>query len=57
LSGEELDARVKEYVKELRKFGVVINAHLVIVVGMGVVINKDSNLLVEHGGHISLEKH
>jgi len=24
---------------------------------MGFVINKDFNLLVENGGHISLEKH
>ena len=57
LVGEDLDAQVREYIKELRKFGVVINAHVVIAVGMGLVINKDSNLLVENGGHISLEKY
>lgn len=57
LIGEELDGQVREYVKELRKLGVVINAHVVIAVGMGLVINKNANLLVENGGHISLEKH
>ena len=34
LVGEDLDAQVRKYVKELRKFGVVINTHIVIVVGM-----------------------
>ena len=48
---------MREYVKELRKFGVVINAHVVIALGMGLVINKDANLLVENGSHISLDKH
>jgi len=41
LVGEELDAQVREYVKESRKFGVVINAHIVIAVGMGLVISQN----------------
>ena len=59
LVGKNLDAQVGEHVKELLKFGVVINAYMVIAVGMGLVINKDSNLLVENGSHIiiSLEKY
>ena len=57
LVGEELDEQVREYVRELRKSGVIINAHVVIAVGMGLVLNKDANLLAENGGHISLTKH
>jgi len=30
LVGEELDEQVREYVRELRKSGVIINAHVVI---------------------------
>ena len=44
LVGKDLDVQVVEYVKELVKFGVVMNAHIVIAVGMGHIINKDSNL-------------
>ena len=54
LVGEELDEQVREYVGELRKSGVIINAHVVIAVGMGLVLNKDANLLAENGDHISL---
>ena len=50
--GEELDEQVREYIRELRKLGVIINAHVVIAVGMGLVLNKDANLLEENSGHI-----
>ena len=52
LIGEELYDQVREYVKELRKSGVIINAHVIIAVGMGLVLNKDANLLTENGGHV-----
>ena len=39
---------------ELRKSRVIINVHVVIAVGMGLVLSKDANLLAENGGHISL---
>ena len=48
---------MREYVRKLKKSGVIINAHVVIAVGMGLVLNKDTNLLAENGGHISLTKH
>ena len=47
LVGEEVDEQVREYVRELRKSGVIINAHMVKAVGMGLVLNKDANLLVK----------
>ena len=52
---EEFDEQVREYIRELRKLG-VINAHVVIAVGMRLVLNKDANLLEENGGHICLTK-
>ena len=51
---KRLDEQVREYIRELRKLGVIINAHVVIAVGMGLVLNKDANLLAENGGHIVL---
>ena len=47
--GEELDEQVRENIRELRKLGVIINAHVVIAIGMGLVLNKDANLLEENG--------
>ena len=47
LVGEESDEQVREYIQELRKFGVIINAHVAIAVGMGLVLNKDANLLAK----------
>ena len=55
--GEELDKQVREYVRELRKSGVIINVHVVIAIGTGLVLNKDTNLLAQNAGHISLTKH
>jgi len=57
LIGEELDEQVREYIKELRRFRAIINAQIAIAVGMGLVLNKDANLLAKNGGYISLEKH
>ena len=57
LIGEELDDQVKEYVRELRREGVVINSDVVIAVGTGIVMNNDANLLFANGGYIDLTKH
>ena len=46
LIGEELDDQVKEYVRELRREGVVINSDVVIAVGTGIVMNNNANLLL-----------
>jgi len=48
LIGEELDEQVKEYRRELRREGVVINSNVAIAVGSGVVMNSDSNLLLNN---------
>ena len=57
LIGEELDEQVREYIRELRREGVVINSDVAIAVGTGIVMNSDTNLLVANGGHIDLTKH
>ena len=57
LIGEELDEQVREYIRELRREGVVINSDVAIAVGTGIVMNSDANLLVANGGHIDLTKH
>ena len=57
LIGEELDEQVREYIRELRREGVVSNSDVAIAIGTGIVMNSNANLLVVHGGHIDLTKH
>ena len=57
LIGEELDEQVRDYIKELRREGVVINCDVAIAVGTGIVMNNGANLLIANGGHIDLTKH
>ena len=57
LIGEELDEQVRDYIKELRREGVVINCDVAIAVGAGIVMISDANLLIANGGHIDLTKH
>ena len=54
LIGEELDEQVREYIRELRREGVVINSDVAIAVGTGIVMNSNANLLVANSGHIDL---
>ena len=56
LIGEELDEQVKQYITYLRKEGAVINVHVVMAVGEGIVMGKDANLLACNGGSIVLTK-
>ena len=57
LISEELDDQVKEYVRELRREGDVINGDIVIADGTRIVMNNDANLLFTNGGHVDLTKH
>ena len=57
LIGEELDEQVREYIRELRREGVVINSDVAIAVGTGIIMNSNANLLVANSGHIDLTKH
>ena len=54
--GEQLDKQVRDYILYLRSHGCIINAHVVIAVGKGIVMGKDSNLLYSNGGSLVLTK-
>ena len=54
--GVDLDQQVQDYIFYLRKEGAVINTHVVIGIGKGIVMGKDSNLLACNGGGIVLTK-
>ena len=57
LLGEELEMQVRAYLTALRVNGAVVNAAIATGCAEGIVKSKDSNLLAENGGHISLSKH
>jgi len=48
LIGEELDEQVRHYITFMRKEGTVINVHVVIAVGKGILMN--------HGKSVELTK-
>ena len=54
--GEQLDAKVKEYVQALRSAGTPIGSSIVMAAGEGIVRAHDRTLLVQHGGHIQITK-
>lgn len=54
--GEELDAKVKNYVLVLRNAGTPIGSSIVMAVGEGMVRAHDRTMLVQHGGHIQITK-
>ena len=56
LLGEELERQVKAYLTFICEHGAVINTAILIARAEGIVISKDSNLLAQNGGHISLSK-
>ena len=56
LIGDELDEQVKRYITYLRKEGAVVNVHVVMAVGEGIVMGRDANLLACNGGSIVLTK-
>ena len=56
LLGEQLDKQVKDYISYLRAQGCIINTHVVIAVGKGIVMGKGSNLLDCNDGSLVLTK-
>ena len=56
LLGDQLDKQVRDYIVYLRPHGCIINAHVVIAVGKGIIMGKDSNLLYSNGGSLVLMK-
>ena len=56
MPGEQLDAKVKEYVQVLRSAGTLIGSSIVMAAGEGIFRAHDRTLLVQHGGHIQITK-
>ena len=56
LLGKNLDQQVRDYISYLRTEGAVINSHVIIGIGKGIVMGKDSNLLACNGEGIVLTK-
>ena len=54
--GTELDEQVEQYITYLRREGAVVNLHVVMAVGQGIVMGRDANLLACNGGSIILTK-
>ena len=51
-----MDEQVKLYITYLRKEGAVVNIHVVMAVGKGIVMGRDANLLACNGGSLVLTK-
>ena len=54
--GAELDARIKLYIKKMRR-NVVINTSVLMAAAEGIVTHHDANLLAKNGGSIVISKH
>lgn len=56
MTGEEIDVQVQRYLLDLRGRGCVVNTHIAIAVGEGILSNKDPSCLAVNGGGIQLTK-
>ena len=50
----ELDGKVQQYVRSLRRVGTPVNARIVIAAAEGVIKASDRTILIENGGHSQL---
>ena len=54
--GEQLDAKVKNYIQALRSAGTPIGSSIVMAAGECIVRVHDRTQLMQHGGHIQITK-
>jgi len=52
----DLDQQLQDYISYLKTEGAVINTHVMIGIDKGIVMGKDSNLLMCNGGGLVLTK-
>ena len=52
----ELDGKVQQYLRSLRRAGAPVNARIVIAAAEGIIKATDRTMLSENGGHIQLTK-
>jgi len=53
LIGEDLEAQVQEFIREVRVSGGVINTAITLAAVKGIVLARDANMLSESGGYLS----
>jgi len=51
-----VETQVREYIKESRASGCVINTAVIIAAAKGIVMATDANVLLENGGYLDLSK-
>ena len=56
LVGEDVEGQVREFIKESRATGSVVNTTVVIAAATGIVKAKDPSILLENGGYLDLSK-
>ena len=56
LVGEELDAKLQQYLKRVRLEGGPVNSRLVVAAIRGILLAYDKSRLQEFGGYIKLSK-
>ena len=56
LFGKELDQTIQGYITNLRAVGGVVNIFIVIGVARGIICARNSDMLLENGGHIQITK-
>ena len=54
--GEDLDRKVRAYIQDTHRFDNAITTRVVMAGALGIVKEKDKNLLAENGGHIVINK-
>ena len=54
LTLRDLDDKVQQYIKALRKAGTPVNSRVILAAAEGIVKATDRTLLLENGGHIKL---
>ena len=54
--GDEVETKVRWFLSTIRQAGGIVNYHIAIATARGVIKSKNSNLLVENGGHMDINK-
>ena len=56
LLGEELDQKVQQYLRAIRKSGGAVSTAIVLGAARGIILKTNRTLLAEYGGHVVLTK-
>ena len=56
LVSEDIEDQVKEYIREIRVSGGVVNTAITLAAAKGIVLGKVANMLAENGGYLDLTR-